>query len=86
MVATVDTATVRIWGIDVGAVTWLAEREYAVFEYYPDFLRQGLDISPIQMSLNAAINGSSIFQFPACPACLLILCLINLVMRSLMSG
>jgi len=65
MVNVVDTATVRLWNMDVGVVTWLAEREYAVFEYFPEFLRQGLDPAPIQMGLDATINGSRIFQFPA---------------------
>jgi len=64
VVTKVDTATVRIWGMDVGVVTWLAEREYAVFEYYPEFLRQGLDLSPIQMGVNAARRESAVFQFP----------------------
>ncbi|MFQ5344707.1 MAG: type II toxin-antitoxin system HipA family toxin [Mariprofundus sp.] len=65
MVEKVDTATVRIWGRDVGVVSWLAEREYAVFEYFPEFLRQGLDLAPIHMGINTARNSSRIFQFPA---------------------
>lgn len=65
MVDRMNMATVRIWGMDVGVVSWLDEREHAVFEYYPEFLRQGLDLSPIYMGVNTAINGSRIFQFPA---------------------
>ena len=26
-------ATVRLWGRDIGAVSWLADREVAVFQY-----------------------------------------------------
>jgi serine/threonine-protein kinase HipA len=65
MVNKVDTAVVRLWDGEVGAVSWLAERDYAVFEYAPAFLKKGLDISPIHMSLDAARNGDSIFTFPA---------------------
>ena len=65
MVEKVDTAIVRLWGEDVGAVSWLDERGYAVFEYGPGFLKKGLDISPIHMGLPAARLGDSIFSFPA---------------------
>ncbi len=65
MVDKVDTAIVRLWGEDIGAVSWLGERGYAVFEYDPGFLKNGLDISPIHMSLAAARQGDSIFSFPA---------------------
>ena len=64
MVAKVDTAIVRLWGEDVGAVSWLDERGYAVFEYEPGFLKKDLDISPIHMGLTAARQGESIFSFP----------------------
>jgi len=65
MVARVDTAIVRLWGEDVGAVSWLDERGYAVFEYEPGFLKKSLDISPIHMGLMAARLGDGIFSFPA---------------------
>ena len=65
MVAKVDTAIVRLWGEDVGAVSWLDERGYAVFEYDPGFLKKGLDISPIHMGLMAARRGDGLFAFPA---------------------
>jgi serine/threonine-protein kinase HipA len=64
MVNKVDTAMVTLWGKIVGAVSWLDEREYGVFEYDPDFLKQGLDISPIHMGLDAALRGDGIFSFP----------------------
>jgi serine/threonine-protein kinase HipA len=65
MVEKVDTAIVKLWGEDVGAVSWLDKRGYAVFEYEPDFLKKGLDISPIHMGLPAARLGDGIFSFPA---------------------
>ncbi|MDE7102686.1 MAG: HipA N-terminal domain-containing protein, partial [Bacteroidales bacterium] len=33
---------VRLWGQAVGALYWEREREAAVFEYEPSFLRNGL--------------------------------------------
>jgi len=65
MVNKVDTAVVRLWGEDVGAVSWLDARGYAVFEYDPVFRKKGLDISPLQMGLAAARQGNTTFSFPA---------------------
>jgi len=64
MVEKVDTAVIRLWGLQVGAVSWLKDRSYAVFEYDPAFLQKGLDISPIHMGLEEATNGDGIFSFP----------------------
>lgn len=64
MVRPVDTALVRLWGHTVGAVAWLADRGYAVFEYSPAFLQQGLDIAPLHMSLATARTGDGRFAFP----------------------
>ncbi len=65
MVKKVDTATIKLWGDTVGAVSWLDDREYAVFEYNKQFLDKGLDISPVHMSLDSARTGDGIFIFPA---------------------
>ncbi len=65
MVKKVDTALVKLWGNTVGAVSWLDDRGYGVFEYDPEFLKKGLDVSPIHMSLEAALKGDGIFSFPA---------------------
>ncbi|MGB5540700.1 MAG: type II toxin-antitoxin system HipA family toxin [Gammaproteobacteria bacterium] len=64
MVKRVDTAMVRLWGEVVGAVSWLEDRAYGIFEYEPDFLNKDLDIAPIHMSLAAARQGGRIFAFP----------------------
>ena len=65
MVKKIDTATVRLWGEVVGAVSWLDDSAYGVFEYDPAFLKKGLDISPIHMGLEDARNGDGIFSFPS---------------------
>ena len=65
MVEKVDTATIRLWNKDVGAVSWLQDRGYAVLEFDSSFLKEGLDISPIHMGLTTARQGDSIFSFPA---------------------
>ncbi len=65
MVSKIETALVSLWGETVGAVAWLAERGYGVFEYDPAFLKKGLDISPLHMGLDAARSGDGKFSFPA---------------------
>ncbi|MHB8564447.1 MAG: type II toxin-antitoxin system HipA family toxin [Acidiferrobacteraceae bacterium] len=65
MVNRVDTAEVRLWGDVVGAVSWLGDRGYGIFEYDKTFLKKGLDISPIHMSLDDARKGDRIFSFPS---------------------
>ncbi len=64
MVKKVDTAVVRLWGDTVGAVAWMEDKGYGVFEYSPAFLKKGLDISPLHMGLDAARRGDGIFSFP----------------------
>jgi serine/threonine-protein kinase HipA len=44
-------ATVRLWGRDIGAVSWLDDRQIAVFQYMPEFLGSGIELSPIAMPL-----------------------------------
>lgn len=65
MVKKVDTAIVNLWGNSVGAVSWLDDRGYGIYEYDPDFLKTGLEVSPVHMSLDAARNGDGKFTFPA---------------------
>jgi serine/threonine-protein kinase HipA len=64
MVDRIETAEIRLWTQLVGAVSWQEDRGYAVFEYEPKFLRSGLDISPLKMSLDAALEGDGLFTFP----------------------
>jgi serine/threonine-protein kinase HipA len=65
MSATVEVASVHLWGQRVGAVA-LDESGKGVFEYDPAFLKLGLDIAPITMSLENA-RRQPIFSFPALP-------------------
>jgi len=54
------TARVRLWGRDIGAVTWLDERELAVFQYTPAFVGSGIQLAPLTMPLQEAP-----YEFPA---------------------
>lgn len=65
MVDRMDTAVVKLWADTVGAVSWLDDRGYGIFEYDRNFLKKGLDVAPIMMSLNAARAGDGKFFFPA---------------------
>lgn len=58
-----STASIKLWGENVGAVTWLKDRGYAAFEYDPAFLAKGLELSPLHLSL-ADGKAGSIFSFP----------------------
>lgn len=55
-------ATVRLWGRDIGAVSWLDDRELAVFQYMPDFVESGIQLAPIMMPL-----ASEPYEFPGLP-------------------
>lgn len=55
-------ATIRLWGRDIGAVTWLEDRGYAVFQYMPEFAQSGIEVAPLAMPLSSAPYG-----FPELP-------------------
>jgi len=67
MATRVDAAFVKLWGRTAGAVAWDEQRGVATFEYDPDFLDSGLDLSPLHMPLAAARRGGVRFSFPALP-------------------
>lgn len=46
-------AHVRLWGRNIGAVSWLKERQIGVFQYEPDFLTSGIEVAPLTMPLRA---------------------------------
>jgi serine/threonine-protein kinase HipA len=48
-----NVVLVKIWGREVGYVVWDTKRRVAVFEYAPDFVKGGLDIAPLTMSVNS---------------------------------
>ncbi len=55
-------ATVRLWGRDIGAVSWLDDRQLAVFQYMPDFVDSGIELAPLMMPL-----GPDPYEFPGLP-------------------
>lgn len=57
----VNVAEVHIWGHLAGAIVWDAERQLGSFQYHPDFMQFGYDLSPIQMPLS---QGTRIHTFP----------------------
>ena len=55
-----NDAQVILWGSEIGAVTWLEDREIGVFQYAPDFLQSGVQLAPLMMPLNEFP-----YEFPA---------------------
>ena len=53
-------AEVRLWGRQIGAVTWLDDREVGVFQYAPEFVGSGIEVAPLTMPLR---EGP--YEFPA---------------------
>ena len=62
MVDRVEVAYVKIWDQVVGAVTW-NDDGFATFEFDTNFLRKGLDLSPIHMPLEESLRGDGIYSF-----------------------
>ncbi|MGE0091149.1 MAG: type II toxin-antitoxin system HipA family toxin [Bacteroidales bacterium] len=48
-----NTVKVKLWGMDVGYLSWDKIAHLAVFEYDPMFLEQNLDIAPFTMSIHS---------------------------------
>lgn len=55
-------ASVNLWGRQIGAVSWLDDREIGVFQYAPEFLGSGIEVAPLTMPLRATP-----YEFPALP-------------------
>lgn len=53
-------ARVNLWGRTIGAVSWLDEAGYAVFQYDPDFAESNIQVAPLMMPLT-----KSPYSFPA---------------------
>ena len=53
------TAEVRLWGRMIGAVSLEDGRDYAAFEFTPEFVDSGIQVSPVTMPLSRQI-----YQFP----------------------
>lgn len=50
----VDIVEVRAWGNLVGALTRSADVNTYVFQYAPEWIRSGIELSPIEMPLRRA--------------------------------
>lgn len=57
-----NNAKIILWGNVVGAVSWLDDREIGVFQYHPDFLGSGIQLSPLMMPLR-----DFPYEFPGLP-------------------
>src|SRR5277367_4175183 len=55
-------AEVRLWGTSIGAVSLEEGAQVATFQYDPDFIPSGIQLSPLVMPLSARL-----YQFPALP-------------------
>lgn len=49
----VKSAEVKIWGMTAGVVLWDEKQELARFQYDPNFVKTGLELSPLQMPLSS---------------------------------
>ena len=56
------TASVHLFGSRIAAITWMAARECAVFEYDMDFLRSGIEVAPLMMPA-----AQPRYEFPQLP-------------------
>lgn len=55
---------VKLWEMDVAAVSWDVDRDYATIEFFESFTKTGLDIAPLIMPLNDILRGERLFSFP----------------------
>ena len=53
-------ADVYIWGRHAGTIAWDEHRQVGSFEYTPEFVQSGLELSPLMMPLQAR----RVYQFP----------------------
>lgn len=52
---------VKAWGATVGELNWLPEQGLAAFEYAPEWVKSGIELSPLKMPLERA---PEVFIFP----------------------
>ena len=55
----VTTAEVHLWGELIGIALWNEQSGYASFQYIPEFINKGIEVSPILMPLS-----NRIYSFP----------------------
>ena len=56
----ITIADVYIWGRHTGTIAWDENRQVGSFEYTPEFVQSGLELSPLMMPLQAR----RVYQFP----------------------
>jgi len=59
----VDVIKIMLWGENLGALSWDHKRNYASFEFFSEFLKKQLDVSPIFMPIIR--SEKQIYSFPA---------------------
>lgn len=63
MVVPTRAITVYLWGERVGALS-LGSDGYSRFQYFPEFVRHGVEIAPFEMPLSAKIYSAADFELP----------------------
>jgi len=58
----VDVIKITLWGKELGALSWDKKKNFGTFEFFPEFLKSGLDVSPIHMP--ATKSQGKIYSFP----------------------
>lgn len=51
MSQSISDAKVMLWGSQVGAVTWVEEQSLGYFQFDPEFVSSGIELSPLKMPL-----------------------------------
>ena len=51
MSRSVADAKVMLWGSQIGAVSWVEEQSLGYFQFDPDFIFSGIELSPLKMPL-----------------------------------
>lgn len=59
-----EVLKVTLWGKEVAAAIWDAEREFATIEFYDTYAGSGWDLSPLLMPLADIRRGERQFSFP----------------------
>lgn len=58
-----ETATVKLWNKQVGAVLWNKTTGFATFEFDPSFEKNDWDTAPLTMPLGEIKRGNRLFEF-----------------------
>ncbi|MHA7057474.1 type II toxin-antitoxin system HipA family toxin [Aquimarina sp. M1] len=58
----VDVIKITLWGRELGALSWDVDKKYASFEFFPNFLKNNWDVSPVHMPIHS--SERRIYNFP----------------------